>query len=306
MAAGICRTDLHLIQTFQQLLGRTLILGHEIVGEVVRLGGSDGVLEPGQLVVAHRKLVCGHCEQCLGGRETLCTDARVLGIDRDGGFAEYVTTEASRVLPLPDTITPASGAALACGGVTAYHALRTIAGVRPSETVLILGTGGVGLFAVQIAKSIGAKVLAADVRPAVLARAAALGADKTILVNSEDPGQLATTLGPDAADVVLDLVGDPDLTGPLASVVRLGGRYVVISGHPDSRLSIAPFPLFRRELAFLGSRGSSFAELKELLELAAAKAHDSSVTVQAPLERGAEVLRQVDAGDVVGRAVLLP
>ena len=243
-------------------------------------------------------------EMCI--RDSLCSNARVLGIDRDGGFAEYVTTEASRVLPLPETITAASGAALTCGGVTAYHALRTVAGVKPSETVLILGTGGVGLFAVQIGKSIGATVLAADLRREALDRATALGADRTVAVSSANPSQLVNDLGSDAADVVLDLVGDTTLAGELASTLRLGGRYIVTSGRPDDRFPMAPFPLFRRELAFLGSRGSSFAELREVLALAAVGKLDSNVTVQASLERGAELLRRVDAGEVLGRAVILP
>jgi alcohol dehydrogenase, propanol-preferring len=305
-AAGICRTDLHLIHTFRQGLERPVILGHEIAGEVVAGEGHLGTLRPGQLVVAHHKLVCHECRQCLLGRETLCERASVLGIDRDGGFEEYVTTQASRVLPLPSTIPPAVGAALTCGGVTAFHALRTIGQVSPSETVVILGTGGVGLFAVQLARSSGAEVIAADIRPEALRRATSLGAHRSIEVNPEDPGQLSNELGSNAADLVIDLVGDSRLVTGLLAILRPGGRYVVTSGPPDERLAVSPFALFRRELRLLGSRGSSLAELQEVLEMAAGGRLDASIAVEAPLSESSEMLRRVDEGGVVGRAVLVP
>ncbi len=305
-AAGICRTDIHLIRNFRQELERPLVLGHEIVGEVVDIGTSGTTLRPGELVIAHHKLVCGTCRLCLRGKETLCTNARVLGIDRDGGFAEYTTTVASRVIPLPSSVTPAAGAALTCGGVTAYHALRTVAHLAPSETVLVLGTGGVGLFAVQIAKLAGAEVIAADLRVEALDRATALGADRTMHVDPTTAGQCAEHLGVDSVDVVLDLVGDPVMASSLTSTLRPGGRYVVTSGRPEDRVSIAPFPLFRRELGFLGTRGSAFSELKEVVEIAGRGELDSSIAAQASLEDGESLLRRVEAGDVVGRAVLVP
>ena len=305
-AAGICRTDIHLIRNFRHEFERPLILGHEIVGEVVDTGVTTTMFRPGELVLAHHKLVCGTCRPCSRGTETLCTNARVLGIDRDGGFAEYATTEASRVIPLPPSVTPAAGAALTCGGVTAYHALRTVARVVPSETVLVLGTGGVGLFAVQIAKRLGAEVIAADLRVRALHRATELGADRTVLVDPTVGGQCADTLGIDSVDVVLDLVGDPVMTSGLTSTLRPGGRYVVTSGRQEDRLSLASFPLFRRELGFLGSRGSSFSELKDVAELAGRGELDSTIAARGSLAEGGSLLRQVEQGDVVGRAVLIP
>ncbi|MGA7922864.1 MAG: alcohol dehydrogenase catalytic domain-containing protein [Thermoplasmata archaeon] len=305
-AAGICRTDIHMIRNYRQQRELPLILRHEIVGEVVSPGPKDGALQPGELVLAHHKLVCGKCPPCTRGRETLCLNAQVLGIDRDGGFAEYVVTEASRVIPLPASVTPAAGAALTCGGVTAYHALRTVAHLMPLETVLVLGTGGVGLFAVQIAKLLGAEVVAADLRVPALQRATALGADRILQVDPTAPGQSADQLGSDSVDVVLDLVGDPVMASSLTTTLRAGGRYVVTSGRQEDRLSLAPFPLFRRELGLLGSRGSVFSELKEVAEIAARGALDSSIAAQGSLEEGGDLLRRVENGEVVGRAVLIP
>jgi 2-desacetyl-2-hydroxyethyl bacteriochlorophyllide A dehydrogenase len=306
LAAGICRTDIHLIRSSRHDFDRALILGHEIVGEVVGAGGSSGTLQPGEIVMAHHKLVCGSCRYCVGGKETLCSNAQVLGIDRDGGFAEFTTTRASRVIPLPPSVTPATGAALTCGGVTAYHALRAVAGVAPSETVLVLGTGGVGLFAVQIAKHLGAKVVAADLRTHALHRATELGADQTVLVDPTVSSQCADSLGLDSVDVVLDLVGDSELANKLTPTLRPGGRYVVTSGTREDRLSLALYSLFRRELGFLGSRGSSLRDLKKVAELASRGELDSSITAQGSLAEGEDLLRRVDNGDIVGRAVLIP
>jgi D-arabinose 1-dehydrogenase-like Zn-dependent alcohol dehydrogenase len=181
-----------------------------------------------------------------------------------------------------------------------------VAHLAPSETVLVLGTGGVGLFAVQIAKLAGAEVIAADLRVEALDRATALGADRTMHVDPTTAGQCAEHLGVDSVDVVLDLVGDPVMASSLTSTLRPGGRYVVTSGRPEDRVSIAPFPLFRRELGFLGSRGSAFSELKEVVEIAGRGELDSSIAAQASLEDGESLLRRVEAGDVVGRAVLVP
>jgi D-arabinose 1-dehydrogenase-like Zn-dependent alcohol dehydrogenase len=306
LAAGICRTDIHLIRSFRKELERPLILGHEIVGEVVGTGGSRMSLRPGEIVLAHHKLVCGSCRSCSQGKETLCSNSQVLGIDRDGGFAEYTTTQASLVIPLPSSLAPAAGAALTCGGVTAYHALRAVAGVRRSETVLVLGAGGVGLFAVQIAKLFGAEVIAADIRIRALERATELGADRTVRIDPIVRGQYADAIGVDSVDVVLDLVGNPEMASSLTSTLRPGGRYVVTSGSQEDRLSLAVFPLFRRELEYLGSRGSSFNDLKVVTELAGQGKLDSSVTAQGPLTDGVSLLRQVENGDVVGRAVMLP
>jgi len=305
-AAGVCRTDLHMIHNFRHELVRPLVLGHEIAGEVVGGHGDFHDLSPGQLVVVHHKLVCGKCRQCARGRETLCQNSVVLGIDRAGGFAEYVTTQASRVLPLPPSVSPAAGAALTCGGVTAYHALRAAANVAKSDTVVVLGTGGVGLFAVQIARILGARVVAADLRPEALRRATTLGAQRSVRVDPKHPERLPEELGPDCADVVLDLVGDSALASGLMSILAPGGRYVVTSGRPVDWVPVAPYPVFRRELSIVGSRGSSFTELEQVLKLAAMGRLVSSVSLEAPLSDGEEVLRRVDAGEVVGRTILVP
>ena len=305
-AAGICRTDIHLIRNYRRDLEHPVILGHEIAGEVVNIGGDSEVLKPGQIVLANHKLVCGACRPCLHGREALCTKSRVLGIDLDGGFAEYVKTNASRVLPLPPSVSSAAGAALTCGGVTAYHALRSVARIEPYEVVLVLGTGGVGLFAVQIAKNIGAEVIAADVRPDALRKAERLGASRAVHVDASNPASLAEAIGSDAVDVVVDLVGNPEIANSLPPTLRPAGRYVVTSGGLEDRLSTSPFLLFRRELEIKGSRGSSFDELKEVVNLAAQGSLDSSIACQAPLEDGLRLLKEVERGEVVGRAVLVP
>jgi NAD+-dependent secondary alcohol dehydrogenase Adh1 len=305
-AAGICRTDLHLIRNYRRELESALILGHEVTGEVVEIGSTEVALRPGELVLAHHKLVCGKCVPCSRGRETLCSNSLVLGIDRDGGFAEYVVTEASRVIRLPPSVTPAAGAPLTCGGVTADHALRTVARLLPSETVLVLGAGGVGLFAVQIAKHLGAEVVAADVRGDACQGARTLGADRAIRVDARTTAGLLQRLGPDSVDVVLDLVGDPLLSSVLPSALRVGGRFVVTSGRQEDRLAVEPFSIFRRELGLLGSRGGSFDELKEVVKLAAQGELESSIAAQSSLAEGIDLLQKVERGDVVGRAVIIP
>lgn len=304
-AAGICRTDVHLIQRSREF-DSPRILGHEISGDVAALGPGVAGLAVGERVIAHHKLVCGTCGACTRGRETLCRNARVLGIDLDGGFAEYVRTDASRVLPLPSSVPYATGAALTCAGVTAYHALRSVAHLRPSETTLVLGTGGVGQFAVQIARQLGSEVIAADVRPEALQRAAELGASQTVRVDPDSQVPLAKVLGPDRVDVALDLVGDSEMASGLVDALRPGGRYVITSGGPEDWLRIPPFSVFRRELGVVGARGSSLEELRDVVDLAASGFLSGSIAIQSALMEGPSVIREVEMGHYVGRAILLP
>src|SRR5216110_3177726 len=195
--AGVCGTDLHIADWDAWAEGRLkppLVVGHEFAGEIVATGDGVSELRAGQLVTAEGYIVCGRCLQCRTGNSHICKNTRIIGVDRDGAFAEYIAMPATNVLPLvgiPTTV----GAVMDPMG-NAFHTVLT-ADISGS-TVFVVGCGPIGCFAVGIARAAGAaKVIASDVNPKRLALAATMGAHVTINAKKDDvvKAVLAETAG---------------------------------------------------------------------------------------------------------------
>jgi D-arabinose 1-dehydrogenase-like Zn-dependent alcohol dehydrogenase len=187
-----------------------LILGHEIAGDVVAVGPGVEQVGPGDRVTVFIYLICGRCRFCLVGRETLCERfGGFVGVQVDGGLAEYVIVPAENIVPIPADLDYAAACIIPGAVAAAYHAIDRRLKVRPADTVLVVGAaGGVGVHAVQLAKLAGARVIAADVSGERLAWVRALGADETVDVAAVDPVEatLELTAGR-GVDKLLELVG---------------------------------------------------------------------------------------------------
>lgn len=188
-AAGLCHSDLHII--FDELGGypipAPLTLGHEICGEAVELGEGVTGIELGRRYAVFGPVGCGNCRWCRSGRDNLCTESRWIGIARDGGYAEYVTVPAQALVPVPDSVSDAAAAIATDAILTSYHALLTVARLQPGEGVAIIGVGGLGLHAVQIASAFGAVVLALDIQERKLELARQHGAAIALDSRQLDP-----------------------------------------------------------------------------------------------------------------------
>ncbi len=223
--AGVCGTDLHIADWNAWAEGRLrppLVVGHEFAGEIVAVGGGVAELETGQLVTAEGHIVCGHCLQCRTGNSHICKNTRIIGVDRDGAFAEYIAMPATNVLPL-DGIPTTVGAVMDPMG-NAFHTVLTAD--IPGSTVFVVGCGPIGCFAVGIARAAGAaKVIASDVNAKRLALAKQMGAHVTIDATRDDVVRavLAET-GGEGADVVCEMSGVPSALHQAFAAVRLGGR----------------------------------------------------------------------------------
>ncbi len=178
---GVCHTDLGFlhggVRTRKAL---PLTLGHEIVGRIDALGpgAEDFQLEPGQAVVVPAVLPCGECAFCRAGRDNICTAQKMPGNDLDGGFATHITVPARFLIPVksvPPGLELAHLAVVADAVTTPYQALIR-ANVSRDDPVIVVGTGGVGIYGVQIASVLGARVLAVDIDPARLEQSLAHGA----------------------------------------------------------------------------------------------------------------------------------
>jgi threonine 3-dehydrogenase len=246
--AGVCGTDLHIADWDAWAQGRLkppLVVGHEFAGEIVSVGGAVAGLTVGQLVTAEGHIVCGHCLQCRTGNGHICRNTRIIGVDRDGAFAEYIVMPATNVLPL-DGIPTTVGAVMDPIG-NAFHTVLTAD--IPGSTVLVVGCGPIGCFAVGIARAAGAvKVIASDVNDKRLALARRMGAHVTINAGTDDVVRavLDETAG-EGVDVVCEMSGVASALHQAFAAVRMGGR-VQLLGLPKGQVPID----FATEIIFKG------------------------------------------------------
>ncbi|MFI5268156.1 MAG: alcohol dehydrogenase catalytic domain-containing protein, partial [Chloroflexota bacterium] len=268
-AAGICHTELHMLDGVLNLGVIPLTPGHEVVGEVVAARGSGGPAL-GQRVILYYYAPCETCADCRVGNENLCPNVvRQFGFTADGGFAEYMLAPFRSLLPVPDGLSDEAAVGLACGGATALHAARAVAGVQAGETVVVYGVGGVGFYLLQICRLAGAKVIAIGRTPEKLTLAADLGAQICVNSGDEDPLEAVYThTGGNGADVVFDLVASAETLALAPRMLARRGR-LIFAGYSGATFSVSPLWLVLRELQVRGAVGNTLAELRETLGLAA-------------------------------------
>lgn len=237
--AGVCGTDLHIADWDDWARGRTkppFVVGHEFAGEVFEVGRDvQKNFTPGQTVTAEGHIVCGHCRQCRTGNGHICQRTQIIGVDRDGAFAEYIAMPAINVMEL-------NGIATTVGAIMdpLGNAFHTVLSADVSGcTVLVLGCGPIGCFAVGIARAAGAaKVLASDVNPKRLELARRMGAHVLLNPGKEDVvARVMELTGGEGADLVCEMSGHPDALRQAFRGARLGGR-VHLLGLPKGQVSI--------------------------------------------------------------------
>lgn len=267
VACGLCHSDLHYLDhgtpTFKE---PPVILGHEIAGVVVRTGEGVGPEWIDQGVVLSSISTCGECVACRTGRENQCARQKMIGNSQDGGFAEYVVWPARDSFPLPSELPLEDAAVIADALTTAYHAVIRRGRLVAGETVAIFGCGGVGLSAVQVAALTGARVMAIDIDPKKLELARAFGAELTF--DATDPDLVkamkrATSGGPDLA---IEAVGKPEVQEQALSVVRTGGRLVLL-GFAAKPMSVQGGRVTFRELEIIGTLGCRNIDFPVVIDL---------------------------------------
>lgn len=275
-ATGICHTDLHLFDGEIVTPPEGFVPGHEVSGWVEELG--PGVENPyglsrGDAVLVSWLIPCGRCKWCVRGQENYCpyTLSRMPGLlGLNGGHAEYLSVPEDALIPLPKGVDVYSSAPISCAYGTAYRALREV-GVGPGTSCVIIGVGGVGLAAVQLAHVLGAyPIIAVDVRERALRKASELGATHLVDASTEDPIPRIREVLPDGADVVHEARPSPDLNIAL-EIVRRGGSIVVTGlGDPGSTISALVNHLVTNGIRIVGSLGyRPRVDLPEILSIVA-------------------------------------
>jgi D-arabinose 1-dehydrogenase-like Zn-dependent alcohol dehydrogenase len=306
LACGVCFSDVKTSQgamPFSEGLRLPHIPGHEISGRVLRTE-PPGLLEKGTLGTVFHYWPCGRCASCRRGDETLCTDlVSWVGFTDPGGFRDRIAVPVERLIPIPPTIDPIEAAPMSCALGTAYRAVVVRGDVRPGTSVAIVGLGGVGIHAAQIARAAGARVVGFDPHAPTLSAAHDLGLDGR-------PGDADTVaaarqeLAPEGLDVVVDTVGQPATLDAADRLVRQGGRIVAVGYGSASELALATPRLVLGELEVLGSRYAHRADLDRAIALVASGRVQPIVGLVRPLEQVNEVFAALVEGEVVGRAVL--
>ena len=281
------------------------ILGSDISGEVVRVGGDVKNVKVGERVLLNPGISCGHCVHCLRGNDNFCREYTLFGYKVDGGYAEYVAAPAVNVIPIPVNLTFEEAAAVPLVFLTAWHMLITRARLQPGETVLVLGAGsGVGSAAIQIAKSTGARVIATAGSELKLQKAKELGADEVFLHTipnfSREVKRLTERRG---VDVVVEHVGDATWHESLASLA-VGGRLVTCGATTGYEGKIDLRYLFSRHISILGSYMGSKAELSSALELLARSMVKPVIDTIMPLSNAAEAHARLEKREQFGKIVL--
>jgi len=304
LAAGVCQTDLHLLDEVKAGEREPLVPGHEIAGRVAKVGADVYSTNVGDRVVVHFEQPCGQCRHCRRKRTNLCEKGHSLGFDRPGGYAEFVVAKQSTVLALPPDMDMAVAAPLGCSGATAYRAVVALAGADEEDVVLVIGAGGVGLSAIQIAKAQGSRVLV--VEPREEARKAALDAGADAAVSPQDAAKAVEDFAGEAGvDVAIDFVGKRATFDLGRSLLGFGGRFVAVAPGEET-VSVRVDDLVDGGKTYLGSYSSTMADLARVISLAEAKRLRPVVTRRALLAEAAAVLEELRAGKIVGRAVLFP
>lgn len=306
---GICQTDLKIIggqipPEFVQLPG---IPGHEVLGEVVALGSAISNLSEGDLGIVFLCVFCRECEMCLSGRQNLCLSLKRVGFDLYGGMAEYIRIPAYAFCPFRRDLAldfPLHDLAITSDAIgTPYHALTSFANLKAGQDILIVGAGGLGLHAVQIAKLYGARVLVADKSPEALKCAEDCGAD-VLLTPEEAPGAVQDLTGGLGVDVVLEIVGIPETLAWSLPALKRGGKLVIV-GYVPGR----PFPLDAMDMHFhewqvIGSRFITKNQLTQVIKLIEEGKIKPVVTKTFPFEQANEALNALRSRTTLGRIVL--
>lgn len=307
-ACGVCRTDLSIIDGKHPGAKKLpLVPGHEIAGEVVDVGKEGDRSYIGKRVVVYHYLYCGECAFCKSGRESLCRHPRgVLGFNTDGGFSEYIKVPAGCTVPIGEETSFERAAIIPDAVATPYHAVMSKAKIRPGELLAVLGAGGLGIHAIQIAAGLGARVIALDINEEALSVAGEMGAERTVDVRKENPFEAVMDFSRGAGvDAAIDFVGNEEMDKLAIQIVRTGGRFVLVGYDSGRPFQIGFQPVVAKELEILGSRACSREDVTQSVELVARLKVKPFVTEVYPLGEANAVLARLRAGNIVGRSVLM-
>lgn len=308
-AAGLCRTDLHIIEgQWEPIQHPSLpyILGHENAGWVREVGSAVHNVAPGDTVIMHPLTSCGLCLACRVGQDSHCENATFPGINVDGGMAQQLRTNARAVVKLDPRLKPVEVAALADAGLTAYHAVRKAADVLfPGTHAVVIGAGGLGHIGIQALAAItSAEITVIDRSEEALELASKLGAHHVVLSTDDDVvAKAVQDITGGGAHVIFDYVGEHGAELLAPRLLRNRGSHYVIGYGGEVRLPT--IDIISREINVIGNLVGTYNDLVELMTLTA-QGRVALHTAVYPLEAAHDAIADLEAGRLRGRGILVP
>lgn len=282
------------------------VLGIDPAGVVVALGEGVTGLAVGDRVVAKPAVACGTCPDCLAGDDDACPAARNIGVHRHGGMAEYVTIPAQNAFAIPAGLPFAEATAAAHSFPVALQLMRSRAGLRAGETVLVTGAAGaIGSAAVQLAKVLGCRVIAAAGGERKTAYVRTLGADLVVdYAATPEFAPLVREVAPGGVDLYVESAGNPAIWKESLRTLARRGRAAVCGSHAGPLVELDLNWLFRMRASLLGGSGASLVTQRDALDLVAAGKLRPHVDRVLPLAEAREAFGILARRENLGKVVL--
>jgi len=321
LSSGVCHSDIHLweggyegpggkfLKTTDRGVKYPVTPGHEIAGTIESKGDEvEGRFTKDDKVLVYPWIGEGTCPACRIGEENLCDKPRSLGVYNDGGYSDYVLVPSYRYLvKIEDDLDINEAATLSCSALTAYNAVKN-ATLRPDDNVVVVGAGGLGLMAMQLAKAVtGAKIIAIDLEDEKLKVARKEGhADDIINSKKEDPVKAVMELTDKiGADAVIDFVNGSKTVETDMQILRRRAK-VILVGLFGGELKLSLVTMPTRAYKIIGSYTGSLNDLDELVSLAKRKIIKPLVSDKFKLDQATEALSKLKDGKIMGRGVITP
>jgi NADPH:quinone reductase-like Zn-dependent oxidoreductase len=297
-SAGVNPIDYLTVSNIPGIKPLPHIPGVEVTGIIEKVGDHVTALKEGDKVVVYNVIFDGTCDMCINGYEMLCRNAGILGVNTNGGFADYISASEKNVFKIPDNVQWDVAASLATTTKTPYHALRD-ASLKLNEFLVIFGaSGNTGMMAVQFGKKMGAKVIAVSKDKWIKTD---FGADYIISDYDKVVEQVKDITQGKMADVVLNSLGANTWENSF-SCVGINGRWVTFGGLTGAEVKLNVQSLYRKQIKLIGSNGSTRKEFKDVIDMS--RELKVRVWKRFKLEDAKEALQALFAKERDGRILL--
>ena len=311
---GVCHSDVHIRDGYFDLGGGKkfhmsqrgmklpVTLGHEPYGTVLSAGPQAHDVPIGEDRLVYPWTGCGSCARCLEGMDNWCPTPRYIGIQKSGGYGDHILVPHPKYLVDASGIDPSYAPILACSGLTTYSAVRKLMPCKPSDWIVVMGAGGLGLMAIAVLKALGHEQIAVcEIQRSKWDAAKEAGASVCIDPLDEKALEQLQAL-PGGLWGAVDLVGAESTASLAIAALRKGGRYVLV-GLYGGELSLSLVPVAQRATTIQGSYVGSLQEMREVVELARSGKLKPIPTAVCRMEEVSGVLDQLKDGTVIGRVV---
>jgi NADPH:quinone reductase len=284
------------------------VLGVDPAGEVVEIGGRVTQFKAGDRVAVISATPCQRCGPCLDGKEANCVDSKRIGVDVWGGYAEFIALPARYAVKLPGEVSFAEGTVITRHFPMAFNLLASKADIKPGESVLVMGaTGALGSSCVQVAKMLGARVIAGAGSDERLEATKKYGADFGVNYRRHNLAEAVMNLTDgNGVDVVCENIADPTLWPGALNSLAMGGRLVTAGAHGGGAVELDVKRVYMRRLRIIGTAGTHLSDVDKALEAAAAGRIHAIIDRTLPLSEAAEAHRILERNQTIGKIILDP